>query len=302
MSGRDKTGRDGTTYAQLAAVSAIWGGTFVAGRFLAGDVPPLVLASVRFVLASATLAAYLLLARQPLLRPTGRQLLHLAVLGFFGIFLYNLFFFYGLERINASRASLIVALNPGVIALLSHVLAKEQLTPIRAFGVLLCVAGAGMVIISRDGDVLRDAPGIGLGDVLILGCVASWVIYSVFSPRLSDALGPLLTVSYSVWIGTAMLCGAALATTAGSVSALSNISTAQFLSLLYLGAIGSAAAYVWYYDGIRRIGATRAGTFIALNPATAVLASAVLLGEPLDRSILLGAALTMSGIYLCSRR
>ncbi len=72
-------------------------------------------------------------------------------------------------------------------------------------------------------------------------------------------------------------------------------------SLLYLGAIGSALAYIWYYKGIEQIGATRAGVFIALNPLTAVLLGALLLDEQLSAPTFMGGALIIVGIMICNR-
>ncbi|WP_420888612.1 EamA family transporter [Chromobacterium amazonense] len=68
----------------------------------------------------------------------------------------------------------------------------------------------------------------------------------------------------------------------------------------YLGALGSALAYIWYYDGIKQIGPTRSGTFIALNPLTAVLLGAALLGESLTPTMAAGGALAIAGIVLCN--
>ncbi|WP_043307752.1 DMT family transporter [Pseudomonas sp. ML96] len=282
-------------YVRLVAVAMIWGGTFVAGRHLAGGMEPLVAAAMRFIIASLTLALVLPLGGAPLARPTPRQWLQLALLGSCGVFLYNLCFFFGLQYTSASRAALIVALNPALIALAGFLFYGERLTSLRLFGIVLCLAGAGLVILGREGSVLE---GAWWGDLLILGCVLSWVIYSVFSRGLSQALGPLHTVSYSIWLGTLMLCAAALALSRGAWS-MPNID--QWLSLLYLGAIGSALAYIWYYDGIRRIGATRSGVFIALNPLTAVLFGTLLLDEQLTAQIALGGVLAIVGIYFCNR-
>src|ERR1700730_14037681 len=99
-------------YLKLLTVSVIWGGTFVAGKFLSGEIPPLLSASIRFLMASLTLVLFLIFTRTPLAKLTLKQFVQLLALGFFGIFFYNVCFFYGLHYINASRASLIVALNP----------------------------------------------------------------------------------------------------------------------------------------------------------------------------------------------
>ncbi|QXH78620.1 DMT family transporter [Pseudomonas salmasensis] len=292
---------DGLTYLKLAAVTMIWGGTFVAGRYLADQVHPLLAATLRFALASVALLLFMALSRTPLVRPSTRQWGQLAVLGFFGIFFYNLCFFYGLQYINASRASLIVALNPAVIGLASWWLFKERLGRIQCVGIAFCLAGAATVIISRNPQALQGATMTWAGDLLILGCVAGWGVYTLFSRGLNQSLGPLQTVTWSVLLGTLMLSAAALVSPNVTVAALRAIDLPQLLSLMYLGVMGSALAYIGYYDGIRRIGATRAGVFIALNPLTAVICGAVLLDEPLTMPMLLGGVVILLGIYLCNK-
>ena len=288
-------------YLTLAAVTMVWGGTFVAGRFLAGGLSPIFAASLRFLLASAALLGFLWLARVPLARPTPTQWLQLTLLGLFGIFFYNLCFFYGLQYINASRASLIVALNPAVIGVASWLLFKERLGRSKVLGIAICIAGAGVVIVSRNPALLMATPDAWKGDLLIFGCVVGWGVYSLFSRRLNQSLGPLQTVTYSILIGTFMLWTLAAVRGELSWTALSDLGRPQWLSLIYLGVFGSALAYIGYYDGIRKIGATRSGVFIALNPLTAVILGALLLGEQLTPPMYVGAVLILAGIYLCNK-
>ena len=292
---------DVAVYFKLAAVTMIWGGTFVAGRFLADSLSPLFAASLRFLLASVALLLFLLLARIPLARPSPRQWLQLALLGFFGIFFYNLCFFYGLHYINASRASLIVALNPAVIGLASWLLFKERLSRAKVIGIAICIAGASLVIVSRHPQLLAGQADAWFGDLLIFGCVLGWGIYSLFSKDLNQTLGPVQTVTYSILLGTVMLWVASAVRGEVSVAALVNLDPSQWLSLMYLGVLGSALAYIGYYDGLRKIGATRSGVFIALNPLTAVILGALLLGEQLTLTMCLGGGLILAGIFLCNK-
>lgn len=295
------TSSDVPVYLKLAAVTMIWGGTFVAGRFLADSLSPLFAASLRFLLASAALLLFLLLARVPLARPNLRQWLQLALLGFFGIFFYNLCFFYGLHYINASRASLIVALNPAVIGLASCLLFKERLSRVKVIGIAICIAGASLVIVSRNPQWLAGPVDAWIGDLLIFGCVLGWGIYSLFSKDLNQTLGPVQTVTYSILLGTVMLWVTSAIRGELSVAVLVSLGPQQWLSLMYLGVLGSALAYIAYYDGIRKIGATRSGVFIALNPLTAVILGALLLDERLTLAMCLGGGLILLGIYLCNK-
>lgn len=227
--------------------------------------------------------------------------MQLALLGLFGIFFYNLCFFYGLHYINASRASLIVALNPAVIGLASWLLLKERLGRAKVAGIASCIAGASIVIVSRNPQLLASNADAWIGDLLIFGCVLSWGVYSLFSRELNQTLGPVQTVTYSILLGTAMLWATSALRGELSVDALLSLGPQQWLGLTYLGVLGSALAYIGYYDGIRKIGATRSGVFIALNPLTAVILGALLLGEQLTLTMCLGGGLILAGIYLSNK-
>ncbi|MDD1014768.1 DMT family transporter [Pseudomonas rubra] len=283
------------TYLKLALVSMIWGGTFVAGRVLASGLDPLLLGSLRFTLASLVLLIFLIL-KQRLVRVNTVQALQIAGLGFSGIYAYTLFFFHGLHYTDASRASLIVATNPAVMALVAYLCFRQRLGRAQLLGVALCLLGAAAVVLAKAPGAIGQSNWIG--DALIFGCVLSWVIFSVFCTRLVKQIGALPTVTYAVFAGAAMLGVHALINGSLSMSALRLLSSRDLASLVYLGALGSALAYVLYYDAISTIGATRAGSFIALNPLTAVVVGALLLGERLTTPMLLGGALVILGILL----
>ena len=297
-----KGGRAGdfSVYVRLALVAVAWGGTFIAGRSLA---------CLRFVLASAALSLFLLLSGKGFRRVNGQQALVVTLLGFCGIFSYSFFFFSGLQHISASRAALIVALNPAVMTLIAYLFYREQITVLKVLGIVLCFCGVALVVGGGDpqGPAGRPAgglPGGGgwLGEALIGGCVLSWSAYSVFCKSVVRQLGPLHTVTYSIYAGTLMLLLYASATGVLDVTAVWRFSPAEIASLLYLGVVGSAVAYIWYYDGIQQIGVARASVFIALNPLSAVLFGAALLGEQMTLATLLGGVLIISGIVVENRQ
>ncbi|WP_249684326.1 DMT family transporter [Pseudomonas sp. RC2C2] len=287
------------TFLKLSLVAMIWGGTFVAGRALASGIDPLFLGSLRFILASAVLVLILMVSKQGLVRVNTAQLVHIVGLGFFGIYAYTLFFFHGLQYTDASRASLIVATNPAVMAIVAYLCFRQRLGRAQLLGVALCLLGAGWVVLARAPGALGQ--GNGIGDGLIFGCVLSWVIFSVFCTRVVTQIGALHTVTYAVFAGAAMLSVHATLNGSMSIASLRALTARDLLCLAYLGAVGSALAYVMYYDAIAKIGPTRAGSFIALNPLTAVVAGALLLGEQLTGAMLAGGTLVILGILLANR-
>lgn len=292
--------RDASVYVRLALVAVAWGGTFIAGRCLAG-VAPMFSACLRFVLASAALSLFLLLSGKGFRRVNVRQALVVILLGFCGIFSYSFFFFSGLQYISASRAALIVALNPAVMTLIAYLFYRERVTTLKVLGIVLCFCGVALVV--GGGDPQGATGGRGwLGEMLIGGCVLSWSAYSVFCKNVVRQLGPLHTVTYSIYAGTAMLVLYAASTGELHMEAVWRFSLTEIASLFYLGVIGSAVAYIWYYDGIQQIGVARASVFIALNPLSAVLFGAALLGEQMTLATLLGGVLIISGIVAENRQ
>ena len=292
---------DSLTYLKLSLVAIIWGGTFVAGRYISSETPPMLSASLRFILAGTTLTLFLILSGKMFIKVNRSQLFKIIGLGFCGIYTYNLFFFYGLHYTSASRASLIVALNPAVMAIFSYLFYRERLSGMKMSGVILCLLGAAAVIFSKSPDTFLAEKSNWRGDALIFGCVLSWVAYSVFCKNIVKEIGPLHTVTYSIWAGAGLLTATAAATGQLNLALARDLSAVDFFSLLYLGAIGSALAYIWYYEIIDKVGARRAGVFIALNPLTAVLLGAVLLNEQLTLAMFVGGALIIAGILICNK-
>ena len=296
----EKGSKDISVYVRLALVAVAWGGTFIAGRSLAG-VAPMFSACLRFVLASAALSLFLLLSGIGFRRVNVRQAIVVTLLGFCGIFSYSFFFFSGLQYISASRAALIVALNPAVMTLIAYLFYRERVTALKVLGIVLCFCGVALVVGGGEAQGAAGARG-WLGEALIGGCVLSWSAYSVFCKTVVRQLGPLHTVTYSIYAGTVMLVGYAAATGVLRMDAVWRFSMAEITSLFYLGVIGSAVAYIWYYEGIKQIGVARASVFIALNPLSAVLFGAAMLGEQLTLATLLGGVLIIGGIVVENRQ
>ena len=186
------------TYAKLVAAMFMWGGTWIAGRVIAQELSaPLAIAALRFVVAGLALAGVALLAGNGVPLPqTGREWGVVCGLGFFGIFLYSLCFFFGLQRIPAGRGALVVALNPAVIVITAWLIGKERMTPRKAIGSLIAFAGCLTVI--GNGDPLALFQGsVGLGEWLIVGCVLSWTAYTFIGWQATHRFSPLATTLYA---------------------------------------------------------------------------------------------------------
>jgi drug/metabolite transporter (DMT)-like permease len=284
-------------YVKLVLTALFWGGTFIAGRQVAQNLSrfPFSIAFLRFALASALLLSLTRIREGRLPRLQGRQIVLVVLLGLTGVFAYNTLFFKGLSLIEASRAALIVATCPAFIAVASVLFLRERLAAIQAVGIPLSILGAAVVISKGDlGQIV--AGGVGRGELFILGCVLNWAAYSLLGKVALGKLSPLVSVSYSSLAGALALLGPALHE--GLTKTIGRASLLDWTSIAYLAVFGTVLGFVWFYQGVQRIGATRAGLFINFVPISAVILGFLLLQEPITWSLGTGAVLVLSGVYL----
>ncbi|MCW8860616.1 MAG: DMT family transporter [Deltaproteobacteria bacterium] len=285
-------------YLKLLLMATFWGGTFIAGRLLAGEVSPFSAAFLRFSIASLVLVFLTLRSYGKLPAIKSGQWLPLVLLGLSGIFAYNAFFFKGLELIEAGRAAVIIANNPIFIGLFATLIFKEKLNFQKVLGIILSIFGA-VIVITHGHPTMLLLEGIGKGELYIFGSVASWVTYSLVGRAALKGFSPLVAVTYSAVIGTILLFP--FACVEGLLQNIQTYSIISWASLFYLGLFGTVLGFVWYYQGIKKIGSTRAGQFINFVPVSAVLLSVWILDEPLTLSLLFGLLFVSGGVYLTNR-
>ena len=88
----------------------------------------------------------------------------------------------------------------------------------------------------------------------------------------------------------------------GLIQNIGRQSVSDWLCILYLGVFGTVIGFVWYYQGVERLGPTKAGLFINFVPVFGVLSAFLILGESITLSLATGAALVISGVYLTNKK
>jgi drug/metabolite transporter (DMT)-like permease len=285
------------TYARLVGVAALWGGTFIAGRVAAPQLPHFTLAALRFWVAAALLLPLLLAVerRLPVLRP--RDWLCTGLLALSGLVAYNLLFLGALERIPASRTALVVALNPILTAMAMALVFGERLAPHRWLGILTALTGVCLVL--ARGDLALLFQRVGMGELLMLGGALCWAFYTIvgrFALGGDGAPSPLaMTAVTTLWGALLLSLGIP-----GEWSEwrLAEVDGAAWAGIGFLGAGGTALAFVWYAQALRTLGAARTAVFNNLVPVFGVALGALLLGEQILPSMVVGGAVALAGVSL----
>lgn len=280
---------------KLLLTAFFWGGTFIAGKVVAGTIEPYSAAFLRFFVAVLFLVFFARRIEGRLPPIKKNQIFPILLLGVSGIFIYNVFFFKGLKLIEAGRAAIVIANNPIFIYLLSVCFFKERVTPITAIGVLLSVFGA-LIVITKGSPFEALQADIGRGELFIFICVLSWAAFALIGKTILKGLSPLAAITYSTLVGTILLFAPACIN--GLLQNVRHYSLTAWLGIFYLGFFGTVLGFVWYYEGIRAIGPTKASLYINFVPVSAVLLASILLGEPLTASLLTGTIFVSLGVYL----
>jgi drug/metabolite transporter (DMT)-like permease len=278
-------------------MALFWGGTFIGGRIAAGEMTPVAAALWRYVIGIAVLVAAAYVFEGGLPRLSARQWLGVVLLGATGVVLFNLCFMYALARVPASRASLIMALNPAVTLLAAAIFLHERLTRGKVLGIAIALAGVA-VVLGHGNPANLFSGSVGMGEIVMFGCPLAWTANTLVAKRMLAKVSAIGQTAFGSIAGTVMLV--AILALQGDL-AWPQVSGRVWVALVFLGVFGTAVALVLFYDGVRRIGAARASVFINLVPVFAVLLGVLLLDESLEPSMLVGGALVIGGILLLNR-
>ncbi|WP_460594042.1 DMT family transporter [Geomonas sp. Red276] len=291
-------------YLKLLLTTFFWGGTFVAARIAVREAPPFTAATVRFLIAGAVLVALAVRqARQegsplPLPKTIGQTAL-LFSLGLTGVFLYTACFFTGLKLTTATNGSLIVAINPLITAVISAKWLGERVTRPQTAGLLISVAGVA-VIISKGSLAVISGLSLNPGDLFMLGAPLCWALYSVLGKKALANFAPLTATAYAAVFGAACLLPAAIAESIHLGKGLPHFSAMGWLAELQLALLGTVVGFVWWYQGIGVIGASKAASFVNLVPLFGTVLAALILSERITGAQLAGGGLVVLGVYLGS--
>jgi drug/metabolite transporter (DMT)-like permease len=289
--------RDRTAYVLLTAMALCFGGTWVAGKVAVDEIPPATIATTRFALAAVLLFAWARVRSAPLHRPQLADVPLALALGLTAIAGYNLLFLYGLELAPASDGAIIVpGLAPVLTAAFAWAILGERINARAAAGFTLALAGLVLVVDPAGGVDGERVAGAGL----FFAGAACWGIYSILGKTATARFDPVTATLYGTVAGTLMLIPFSFA--GRGWSRLADASPEAWASVLYLAVLGTVLAFVFFYEGVRRLGPSRAAAFALLVPIIGVLSSVLLLDENLAALTLGGGVLVLAGLWLVQSR
>jgi drug/metabolite transporter (DMT)-like permease len=283
------------TLLAFAIIYFVWGSTFLAIRVGVREVPPFLLAAMRFLVAGLFLYGWTMARGER--SPSARQWASVSLLAVLIFVLDYGLLFWAEQRVPSGIAAVMLATIPVFMALSEiFLLATQKLTARLALALLIGIGGVA-VLMSRSLDI-GGAPIDRLGAVALIFAAISWSVASALSRKLP--LPPSKVLSS----GTQMLAGGVFLTIAsGALGEFRHfhpwtVSRGAWLALLYLivaGSIIGFTAYVWL---LHHESPTKVGTYAYVNPVVAVLVGYFLGGEPLGLRTILGTLFVLISVVV----
>lgn len=267
-----------------------WATNMVLGRWLRDDIGPLTLAAARFLTASL-LFAVLLRRQPPEERRLGQDRWLLLGMALSGVTIFPATLYLGLRFTTAVNATLINGLAPLITGVLAALLIREPMSVRQVVGAVVGLIG---VVALLSGGSLRfwEAISSNQGDLIVLGAVTLWGLYSVLGRRVMRHRSALSATALSAFLGLPLLLLAA----AWEIRTFPiNVSTKLLLAILYIGAAPTVVGFLSWNAGVRRLGPSGAMVFYNTLPLYGALLGYLLLNEPIGLPHLLGGALIIGG-------
>jgi len=267
-----------------------WATNMALGRWLRDDIGPLTLSAARFLIASLLFAA-LLQRRPPAERRLGQDRWLLLGMALSGVAFFTPILYLGLRFTTAVNATLINGLGPLITGLLSALLIQEPMSGRQLTGAIVGLAGVIVLISNGSLAIWRGVRG-NIGDLIMLGAVTLWGLYSVLGRQVMRHRSALSATAWSVLLGLPLLLVAA----GWEIRTFPlSIHPQVILAVLYIGIAPAVIGFLSWNTGVRRLGSSGAMVFYNTLPLYGALVGHLFLGESIGPAHLLGGALIIGG-------
>src|SRR5579864_9339516 len=279
----------------FAAIYFVWGSTFLAIRIGVREVPPFLLAGMRFLVAGLVLYVWMRASgtRSPALREWGSACL-LAVLIF--VFDYGLLF-WAERRVPSGIAAVLLATIPVFMTISEILILRTQRLSARLAMALLAGLGGVAVLMSHT-TRFGEAPIDTAGACALIMAAISWSVASVLSRKLPLPSAKVMSSAAQMLSGGVLLMIAA--GLLGEVRGfhMRAVSRQAWFALAYLIVAGSIVAFTAYVWLIHHESPTRVGTYAYVNPVVAVLVGYFFGGEAMGPRTIVGTILVLVGVVV----
>ena len=271
-----------------------WAGNTIAGRLSTGEISPMMVVSLRWLIITLFLLLLLNKGIANSFIAIKGKIFWLFLMGGLGMTCFNSLFYIAAQNTSAINLGIIQGVMPAIILIGSVLFFKEKVNIVKLFGLLISFFGVVIVVSKGDFQIIISLT-VNLGDVvmfLALFFYAGFTLGLRFKPEI-DPLILMAYFSFSALISSIPLV--MLEAFLGYSQFPSN--TNAWLTIIYIAFVPSFLAQIFFIKGVELIGPSQAGLFINILPIFAAILGVIILGESLQMYHFISLVVVLTGVY-----
>ena len=284
-------------YILILIMTTLWSANYVVAKFALREFPALLASGIRMIIAGAIMAAVYRWKRGQgtVTAWKAGDVWVLLFLGMIGVGVNQFFFVLGLSMTTVSHAAIMIGLTPITVLFLACLMGLERLSGSRLLGMITALAGVALLQLTS----AKTGNASLLGDLLVYLGGFMFALFTVRGKQETSRLDGVVVNTFA-YVGTAI---AMLPITIGYSLRFTyaDVTWVAWASLVYMAVFPSVVCYSIYYYALTHVPASRVSAFSYLQPLLAMLMAVPLLGEQPTKSLLMGGALVLFGVFLAER-
>ena len=283
--------------AAFFAIYVIWGSTYLLNKIAVAELPPFLLAGIRFT--TAGILVFLIAALMgKSLRITGKQLANSILAGFLFLSFGNGVVVWALKYVDSNFAALEISAQPLIVLLMMWILQGKTIKPMSLVGVLLGIIGIYLLI---NQDIVIEQENAWLGIGLIFLAMLAWGYGSLFVQGADFPTNYFVNTGYQMFTGGVMLGVISLAFGEAWTNPL-NWQAQTHWAMLLLVIFGSIVAFTSFNFLLKNVSPEKVSTNTYVNPIVAMILGAYFLQEPITTQSVIAALILLTGVYFINTK
>lgn len=279
------------------AIYVIWGSTYLLNKIAVSELPPFMLASMRFIVAGILIFVIAKILKVDI-SISAKQLKNTIIAGFLFLTFGNGVVVWALKFVDSGFAALEISAQPLVVLILMRILQGKKISAMSYIGVALGFIGIFLLvsqkqIISKEGQIL--------GMVMIFFCMISWAYASIFVGKADLPKNYFVNTGYQMLSGGIMLAIASVSF-GETWTSPTTWSTPVLWAMLLLIVFGSIIAFTSFNYLLKEVSPEKVATSTYVNPVIALFLGWLVLKENLTTQSIVAAAILLTGVYFINSK
>ena len=293
----NKSSNTALVVAAFFSIYVIWGSTYLLNKIAVSELPPFMLASIRFITAGLLIFILSLILGKSL-AISKKQLLNTVIAGFLFLAFGNGIVVWALAYVDSGFAALQISAQPLVVLLLMWIIDNKKIKPMSMVGVILGVIGIYLLVSQKQ---MTEQENSILGMALIFLALLSWASGSLFVGRANLPSNYLVNTGYQMFTGGILLLIASLSF-GETWSYPTSWSWPTQYSMILLILFGSIVAFTSFNYLLKTVSPEKVATSTYVNPIIALLLGWYFLNEQITTQSIVAAVVLLTGVYFINTR